>query len=362
MGSDITASQRWFGNAWIVRRCLFVMSTLVFALSAGPSQAGDITVYSATDISAFQPLIDSFERIHPGQKILYREFDTRDLFEIVAADEAGDADVVISSATDLQVALVNQGRALPFRLDGEDALPAWARWRNELYGFTFEPVAVIYNKAAFDGRALPRNRSDLASSIRDNPDFFAGRIGSYDIGQSGVGYMFATQDLQRGYEFWRLVETFGRAGLRTFCCTSRIFDAVASGDLVYAYNVIGPYALASARKTSTVGVYTLDDYTFVSTRTAFVRKEAPNKAGGIDFVSYLLSPEGQSELAASSPFLPVSVDIGKPLDKVIAFGNPEAMAPIKVGPGLIAYLDRMKREKLLADWLTAIDPSAKILQ
>jgi len=360
--SDLQSTPRWFVGARTVWRNLFAMSALLLSVGTGSILAADITVFSATDISAFQPLIDSFERAHPGQKLDYREFDTRDLYEMVAADKAGEADVVISSATDLQVDLVNQGRALAFRLDGEEALPAWARWRNELYGFTFEPVAVIYNEAAFAGRALPRTRSDLASAIRDDPDFFKGRIGSYDIGLSGVGYLFATQDVQRGYEFWRLVETFGRAGLKTYCCTSRIFDAVASGDLVYAYNVIGPYALAAARKTSGVGVYTLDDYTFVSTRTAFVRNEAPNKAGGVEFVSYLLSPEGQSELAATSPFLPVSIDIGKPAEKVGAFGKPEAMVPIKVGPSLIAYLDRMKREKLLADWLTATDPPAEALQ
>jgi ABC-type Fe3+ transport system substrate-binding protein len=354
--SDALWLSRRLSGAGAVWRRLIALSAVLPIFCAGPLQAADITVYSATDLSAFQPIIDNFERKRPGERVLYREFDTLELFELIASDAAQDADVVISSATDLQVALVNQGRALAFRLDEEDTLPAWAQWRNELYGFTFEPVAVIYNKVAFKGRALPRTRSDLASAIRDDPDFFKARIGSYDIGLSGVGYMFATQDVQRGYEFWRLVETFGRAGLKTYCCTSEIFDAVASGDLVYAYNVIGPYALASARKTPDVEVYTLDDYTFVSTRTAFVRKAAPNKAGGVDFVRFLLSPEGQSELAATSPFLPVSVDISKPLEKVSAFGKPEAMVPIKVGPGLIAFLDKMKREKLLSDWLTAVEP------
>ncbi len=322
------------------------------APSAG-LQGTVINVSSATDTAAIAAVIAAFEAANPSVTVNYREYNTLELYLAMLDDPTG-VDVVISSAMDLQTDLVNRGMAHRFEPAAADALPDWARWRDELYGFTFEPVAMVYNRAAFADRDLPRNRSELASMIRDDPGFFEGRIGTYDIGLSGVGYMFATQDVQRGYQFSRVVESFGRADAKTYCCTVDMVEATARGDLVFAYNVIGSYAHEIAENDPRIGITLFQDYALVMTRTAFVPKVAPERQAATAFVGFLLSPEGQAAITANSALMPIVEAARGPSVRDFLVSSPSFL-PVRLGPGLLTYLDTLKRAQFLQDWNSAID-------
>ncbi|MCF8482023.1 MAG: ABC transporter substrate-binding protein [Rhodospirillum sp.] len=319
-----------------------------------------VHVYSATDSAAFTPLIEAFEASRPDIDIEYREFNTAELYEEVLAnrERAGfEADVIISSAMDLQVKLVNQGLALPLDSLVGTFPPDWASWRGELLGFTYEPVSLVYNRAAFKGRDLPASHSDLASMIRDDPDFFDGHLGTFNAYLSGVGYLFATQDEVQGQNAARLVESLGRARVRLFCCSEDMMDGVASGDLVLAYNVIGSYALDRASRDSRIGVHFMSDYTLIMSRSAFVLKKTPVPHAAAAFVQFLLSVEGQSLIGTTSSLIPLS-ESARVQDAVRALteGIRVAPVPIKLGPGLLVYLDTMKKKAFLGNWGASIRP------
>lgn len=342
--------------ALVLTLALVLALVLTLALAgSGPARAQTVlTIYSATDTSAVTELIARFEANHPAVRINYVEYNTSELYEAIAS-ESHAVDVVISSAMDLQAKLVNSGDAYAFQPPNVEALPEWAQWRGELYGFTWEPVVMVYNKKAFADRPLPHTRSELAGMIRDDPDFFRGRVGTYDIHLSGVGYLFATQDAQRGYQFSRVAESFGRARARTFCCTRDVLDRVASGELVYGYNMIGSYTLGVARKDERIGYYLLDDYTLVMSRTAFIPENAPNKRAAVSFVNFLLSPQGQAAIATSPEMIPLLPEA------TVASGHSgvpgtegRSLLPIRLGTGLLTYLDRLKKEAFLADWSAAM--------
>lgn len=328
--------------------------------AATAATAQTLQVHSATDTAAISALITAFEAANPGVRVDYTEYNTSELHAAVLAGGGAGMDVVISSSMDLQVDLVNRGLAIPFRPRDADRLPYWASWRDELWGFTFEPVVMAYNRAAFEGRPLPRTRSDLASRMRDDPVFFNDRVGTYDIGLSGVGYLFATQDARRGYQFSRLVETLGRARAQTFCCTGLILDAVADGRLVYGYNVIGSYALDVASRDPRIGLYVLDDYGLALSRTAFVPVQAPSPELARRFVGYLLSDEGQAMIAQSSGLVPLAAqDDAMAPERVAELTRGKPLFPIRLGPGLLTYLDRMKRARFLQDWAASFTAPGK---
>ncbi|MGF1659197.1 MAG: hypothetical protein ACFCUS_07190 [Rubrimonas sp.] len=125
------------------------------------------------------------------------ECNTAELHAAVLDGGGAGMDVVISSAMDLQVDLVNCGLARAFRPLDAEAPPEWASWRDELWGFAFEPVVTACNRAAFEGLSLPRTRAELASQVRDDPAFHDRRVGAYDAPVSGAGYFLATQDARR---------------------------------------------------------------------------------------------------------------------------------------------------------------------
>lgn len=328
----------------------FIMIALVMSAAAR-----DLHILSVTDRSAIQPVIDRFEARHPDVTVRYTETITSDLFKDVLArgnHPNFGADLIISSAMDMQVKLVNEGFARPANLQYADALPDWASWRGELFGFTFEPVVVVYNKAAFDGIDLPRSRADLARLIRQRPDLFQQRIGTYDIGKSGVGFLFAAQDSIRGNQYFRLIESFGRADTRIFCCTSAILDRVASGELSLGYNVIGSYALAAADANPDIGILFFQDYSLAMTRTAFIPITAPSPDIAEDFIDFLLSPEGQAIIARESGLMPINRDI----NAVLADDSLNIpWMPIRLDPVLLTHLDQIKRQTFLENWLDSIN-------
>ena len=333
--------------------------SLAIWLSCGAKNgalAQELHVHSATDTAAIAGLIAGFETANPGVRVVYTEYNTAELHAAVLASGAVGMDVVISSAMDLQVDLVNRGLALPFRPRTAAALPSWASWRDELWGFTFEPVVMAFNRAAFEGRDLPRTRSELASQVRDDPDFYNLRVGTYDVALSGVGYLFATQDARRGYQLPRLVETLGRAQAATYCCTSDILEAVADGRLIYGYNVIGSYALDIASRDPRIGLYLLDDYTLAFSRTAFVPRVARNAELGQRFIAYLLSDEGQEKITLSGGLLPVAaIEEATAPERLAELFRGKPVFPIRLGPGLLTYLDRMKKIRFLTDWSASFD-------
>ncbi len=335
---------------------LLVMLGIV-SLSPRAAQAETLNIFSATDGAAMAPLIAAFEERNPGVRVSYSEFQTvalhRAMLEISAEMTP---DLVISSAMDLQVDLVNRGLAR--RLDMPDQLrpPDWASWRSELFGFTFEPAAIAYDRRLFDAAELPRSHRDLASFVRDNEARLAGRIGGYDLRGSGIGYLFATQDAIQGPQAQRLTEAFGRAGLRSFCCTSQMVAATAAGEIALAINAIGSYAADFAADRPEVGLHFLDDYNLVMTRTGFVPKAASQPDLGASFMVFLLSEDGQRLITERTPLVPIHPpgDVTTPILQKIG-SQQSSFLPIRLGPGLLTYLDALKREQFLSGWEASLD-------
>ncbi len=330
---------------------------LVFAERASAPQRTVIDVWSATDKAAMEAIVAGFEAANPGIVVRYTEFNTAELQEAVLAAPQK-PDVVISSSMDLQVQLVNRGFASP--VEDVPPTPEWARWREELFGFTQEPVALVYNREAFLQRRLPATRSELASMIRDEPAFFDGRVGTYDVALSGVGYMFATQDAQRGFQASRLVESLGRAKAKTYCCTNDMVSDVASGRLVLAYNVIGSYALEQVQRDPRLGILLLSDYALVFTRSALVTKGSDAKAAAGAFVRFLLSDAGQALIDSSSSLFPLVTPVRDGLSFFESrFEGSTSLLPIRLRPSLLTWLDERKKAKFLTDWQASIEGRSK---
>ena len=333
---------------------LFAITALLVMLAAIPAafsqEKTEIDIWSTTDTAAFESVIRAFETANPDIEIAYHEITTNALFEHVlyARDRKDNAiDLVISSAMDLQVKLVNEGLASPFSADRAGATPSWAEWRNELYGFTYEPIVLVYNKEAFRGYPLPKTHSDLADLLINNLPTFEGKVGTYDAASSGAGYLFFTQDAIQSDKIFRVIEALSRAKMRTYDYTSAILDAVASGDLILGYNVIGTYALERASKDPNVGIFQFKDYTIVMSRTAFIYKHSRKKREAERFLEFLLSETGQEKMARDSALIPISPDMRRlklPADSTNAY------LPIKMGIGLLTYQDPLKRRYFLDVW------------
>ncbi|MCG6858622.1 MAG: ABC transporter substrate-binding protein [Salaquimonas sp.] len=326
-------------------------------LAAPGTETKRLVIESSTDLSIFAPIVAAFQKLRPDIAVTYRELTTNELNGHVARACNGGtfvADLVVSSSIDQQLKLVNDGCAL--RMDGEvgAALPDWAKWRNELFGFTFEPAVMVYNRAFFASREVPQSRFDLIDILREG-DTFRGRIGTYDIETSGVGYLFAFEDAVQASTWGRLVESLGRNDMQLFCCTADILDRVADGRLLVGYNVLGSYALERIASDKRLGVIVPSDYTLIMARAGFISRNARQTALARDFLVFLLSEQGRKILASKSQLLSPNGG-SEELAKLVGLDSrsEQALRPIPLTPALLVGLDSRKRRIFLRQWRAAL--------
>ena len=307
----------------------------LFGAADAPVQ---LRIISSTDTSLFAPIIDSFLANAPQVSVDYMQAGTSDIDRLFrAAPQA--YDLVVSSAMDLQLKSANDGlaRALP----GMDH-PPWAQWRDSLFAFTAEPAAIVLNRADFDGHPIPRTRQELIEALRARPDTFRGRIGTYDVRRSGLGYLFATQDARASETYWRLMEVMGALDLRLYCCSGEMIDDLSDGTIAVAYNVLGSYASARADNRDVIEIILPSDFPTTMMRTAMVSAKAPQPQIATDFVRHLIALQSSAD------------PTGLPLPPISAQSSETDRATIGLDPALMTFLDALKRQKFLTEWEDAV--------
>ena len=307
--------------------------------------AFELRVISTADTELFTPIILSFQEANPRITIDYTTISSAQLMQAITGEGAV-FDVAISSAMDLQTKLANDGFTQPHRSGATELLPPWAKWRDHVFAFTQEPAAVVISPAAFEGLNVPRNREDIIALLRAYPERFRGRIGTYDVRKSGLGYLFATQDSRQSETFWRLAEVMGSLNARLYCCSSDMIEDVASGRIALAYNVLGSYAAARTDLAGQRRIIEPQDFTTVMLRSALIPASAPNPELAGHFIDHLIRLSWGKADPASYPFPPIIPDP--------AAGNNPSLRPIRLGPGLLVYLDDLKRQHFLRAWEAAM--------
>ncbi|WP_417586345.1 ABC transporter substrate-binding protein [Pararhodobacter oceanensis] len=304
-----------------------------------------LRVASTTDLDVFEPYIAAFQAARPEIAVDYSVLSSSNLHRAIRDGVA--FDLAMSSAMDLQFQLANDGFAQPFSSAATEALPDWARWRDLIFAFTTEPAVVAIHSASFEGLDLPATRQELIAVLRDHPERFVGAVGTYDVRESGLGYLFATQEDRSTDAYWRLNEVMGRLGPQLYCCSLQMIEDVAEGRLAVAYNVLGSYAedWLDEDQSGRMQILTMQDFSNVMLRTVIIPTTARQiEAAGamVDMLADLGMRELQGDWA-----LPALSHSGPREDA--GFG------PIRLGPGLMAYLDPLNRRTFLTEWENAME-------
>lgn len=297
-----------------------------------------LRIISSTDITFFAPVIEGFISDNPEVTVEYLVTETANL-DSIFREKPGEFDLVISSAMDLQLKLANDGFAL--RLNNVPH-PDRAQWRQSLFAFTSEPAAIVVNRSAFLDQRMPQTRQDLIRALRARPDVFRNKVGTYDIRQSGLGYLFATQDARASETYWRLMEVMGGLEARLYCCSGDMIDDLSDGTIEVAYNVLGSYAAARITEIDGLELILPSDFPTTMMRTALVSKNARQPKLATEFIRYLIDPQiSNSKGNWSLPPLNTRHDSVE-------------HSTIDLEPALMTYLDALKRQKFLKEWRNAV--------
>lgn len=310
-----------------------------------------LRVLSTTDRPIVQPLIEAFERRHPDYGVDYIQAGSAEVFEGFVASSGRLADVVWSSAMDLQIKLVNDGYALTYRCPHATALPSWAVWRHEAYATTWEPVGFAFHRTRLAQEEVPTTHAALVEKLYASPGRFTGQLVTYDIERSGIGYLLTAQDVETAPGAWSIPHALGlcRAGLYTD--THAMLEALSCGEALIAYNTLGSYAEAFAREHPEIGIVYPTDYTLIMSRVALISRMPQEPVGARLWIDFLLSPDGQQLLGRAGALRSIRLDAPEANSSAMLEQQLRGAArPIALGLGLLANLDRSKRDLITRRW------------
>ncbi len=321
---------------------------------AAANKEGKVVIYSALDTMAAKPLIEDFNKVYPNIKVEYNDMNSTELYNRFIAESAsgqGGPDIMWSSAMDLQVKLVDDGLALPYKSPETPKLPKWAVYKDSAYGTTYEPAVFIYNKRLVTGDEIPQDHASFVKVISTHADKYKGKVTTYDIEKSGVGFMFVVQDTKYFPGMKDLEQAFGKTGYKVYSSTGNMLEKVSSGEHLLGYNVLGSYALVRSKKDPGLGVVLPKDYTLVLSRVMFIGKGAKNPNAAKVWTDYILSQRGQKMIGSDVELFAMRDDVeaeytAKKLNQQLGAN----VKPIPVSSEITQYLDSKKRLEFLGQW------------
>ncbi len=318
---------------------------------------GVVSIYTSTDDVQGRPLVEAFRAAFPGIRVDYNDIGTNGAYNRVISEAAAKqvgSDVVWTSAMDLQMVLVQRGLAEAYKSPETGKLPDWANFNDTLYGTTAEPVGILYNKAQTASLKLPRTRGELLAFMKDNKDALKGKLATFDPEKSGSGFLFFSNDAKTRPETFDLVRAFGAADGKIYGSSGAMREKIVSGEHVFAFNIIASYAIEWAAKNPALGYILTSDYTAAFSRVAHISKGAPHPNAARVFLDFLLSPAGQSALAANgAPSIRTDVTSGLNLAKLNEMANGN-LKPIPITTALLEATEPKNRADFFRRWKEAL--------
>jgi iron(III) transport system substrate-binding protein len=319
---------------------------------------GKLIIYAATDTSVIRSLLKDFEALY-GIKVEYNDMNSTELYNRYISENAASstsADVLWSSAMDLQLKLVNDGLMASYASPEASSIPQWAQYQQQAFGTTYEPLAIVYNKRLVPANDVPQTRAAFIDLLQTQPAKYKGKITTYDIEKAGVGFSALTQDARVNPQMtWQLVDAIGATGPKLLSSTGAMMERISSGENLIGYNILGSYAFSRAKKDPSIGYVYLKDYTLVVSRLVTISKKAKNPNAAKLWVDYLLSKRGQTLIANEANLFSIRSDVDGETSMVgLQKQLGDSLKPVPIGAGLLVYLDQAKRLEFMKRWQQAI--------
>ncbi|MBY5967536.1 ABC transporter substrate-binding protein [Halomonas denitrificans] len=345
-----------------------------------PTVEDPLVISAALDLDVVEPLLEAFRDAYPEIPLSFIDRSTLEVdrsvvagtasVDPVAESQPGGAewraewraetpDVVISSAMPWQMDRANQGLAQRLQGPEIDSWPAWARWRDEVFAFTFEPVVMAYRLDLSRHMLPPQSHGDLHRLLATEAERLSGRVTTYSPLDSGVGYTLAQQDARYSSRFWDLVAAMGAVDTQLEASTRDMLRGLSDGRYWLGYNLLGSYAMVYAQEHPEVIVQVPMDYSLVLMRLAFVHRHARHPQAAATFVKFLLSRAGQHVLAGQTPLFSIRPDVTGPYTAArLRSQVGERLYPILPKASLLAFVDPVRRQEFIDRWEARFGDSA----
>ncbi len=323
---------------------------------AAADKEARLTFYTTLHQNVAGDLITAFNKLYPHVIVKYtngRSSALTDLFLHETSKHQPSADVIWTTAVDLQAKLINDGYAQAYSSPEKTRIPGWAVWNDQGYAPSVEPFVIAYNRREVPLSDVPKNHFELARLLKEKPKIYDGRIATYDPNSSEIGLLVLSHDVRATPETWDLVHQMAGAHVRLYANSYDMLDAIAKGEVLIGYNIVGSSAMEREAHDAAVGVILPSDYLLSALPVAIISKSAKHPNAAKLFLDFLLSQEGQTILSRHE-MTPVRTDVRATTHQFAV--DPGRVRTIRVGPGMLVDMDQQSRARLLRKWRPAAQP------
>jgi iron(III) transport system substrate-binding protein len=292
-----------------------------------------LVLLSAAERRYCEPLLAGFAARHPDIEVEFvfgisTALHHRFLDEIAAGGPT--ADLVWSSAMDLQMALVAAGHARPHGLS--PALPPGAAFRDLAVSTTSEPLMTLLR-----GTPAPAGApAEIAALLCADPARFRSRILLPDIEANGLGFLAMLRWSLTEPGFDALLEALRDSSPRLVGSIGGLVQAMGEAEL--GLHVLGAYATRAVAADPVLCIAPSAAPPLAVARVAFIPARARDPEAAAAFLAYLVSADGQAALGEAGLYPITTAEV----------------PPIPIDDGFAAMLDEAARGEMLARWRAAV--------
>ena len=126
----------------------------------------------------------------------------------------------------------------------------------------------------------------------------------------------------------------GNLDTQLYYCSDDMIDDMSSGKITVAYYVLGSYSMVRSDAKDTISISAPQDFTTVMMRNVLILTKSQQPSIATRFVDHLIKAAwDESSSTADYPFPTISRDPSE---------SDASLRPIRMGPGLLVYLDKLK--------------------
>jgi iron(III) transport system substrate-binding protein len=270
------------------------------------SPESKLVIYSTLDTLSATTLLEDFRLKYPQTDLQYFDLGSADIYtRYLTERSAGQptADILWSTGIDLQYELLKNDSALPYRVAAYDSLPDNAKYQTLAYVSSYALVTPIYNTQKIPANMRPTSMKDTADLLADRTLFPAASqsVGTFDVARSGFGLTF-TYYLSKTHPELVQQQLTNASAVQPIAETStgRLLEKVRTGEVGLVTNSIANYAFRDAPANSVIGAFIPSDVVVLVPRAIFITKEAAHPIAAQRFLDFVLSSEGQLDLASAA--------------------------------------------------------------
>ena len=284
---------------------------------AAAEKEGEVLVYSIMSAENWAPVIEEFNKLYPFIKVTTLDLGSYEVFDRYLSEVAAgtpSADMIISAAPDVFPNFIKD-HAMKYVSPEAQFYPTVFILDWKLYVFDATPSLMVYNKMLLPEDKVPRGYKHLAELIKSDPEFWKGKITTYDIRKSAFGSNMAYFFIKRyGDQAWQWFKDISLAKPVTYASSGTMCEKIASGEHLLGFFVSRMSLWPRMKKAPEIyGVIYPEEGVVVAMRAAMITKDAPHPNAAKLLLDFILSKRGQIAWSKGG-FTPVRPDIVDEVD------------------------------------------------